>query len=151
MAIYILQSKTDPRLFYHGTSKEIWEYSKELNWKGETQIIDGYPLPAREDIQIENELDHKTSAIRMSNASWLKISKGQRDQERFKSQGEVIEYALSILDMAKDFGPVSVETPEGLKQYSSLIEVMLLTPYFDAMDFEPVICRSRKKINKRKK
>ena len=143
MTEYILKFRDKAELTKYGTAKEIWEYSKEISYKGETNVVDGYPLPCGEEVSLEKAHEKKTGAVRITHKSWFHIEKAIKDKDNFKTQASVIEHGLKALKIAEAFGPVYATTPEGIKEFPSLIELMILKPYFDAVGFVPIISQSK--------
>lgn len=151
MTNYFLKDKSDPSLNYFGTAAEIWKHIQEKGYEGETQSIDGYPLPAGQGISVEEGEDKRTGAISLKAKYWYKIDEMQRESPKFKSQGSIIEDGLKCLDLAHKFGPIYASTPEGIKKFNSLIELMIMKPYLDAVGFRPVICQDEEMIASSKK
>ncbi len=147
MTEYILRFRDKPELTKYGTAKGIWEYSKEIGFEGETSVVDGYPLPSGVEVSLDKALDKKTGAVRISHKSWYQIEEAMKDKDKFKTQASVIEYGLKALKIAEAFGAVYASTPEGIKEFPSLIELMMLKPYFDAVGFVPVISQEKKSLS----
>ena len=143
MTEYILKFRNRPELTKYGTAKEIWQYAKEISYKGDTSVVDGYPLPKGEDVSLEKSHEKKTGAVRITHKSWFQIEEAMKDKTKFKTQASVIEHGLKALKIAEAFGPVFATTPEGIKEFPSLIELMILKPYFDAVGFVPVISQEK--------
>ncbi|MEL6255853.1 MAG: hypothetical protein AAFR87_27865 [Bacteroidota bacterium] len=146
MTEYILKFRDKPEIRTYGTAPEIWEYCQEIAYRGETRVVDGYPLPSGENISLEKALEKKTGAIRITHKSWHQIEEAMKDKDKFKTQASVIEYGLKALKIAEAFGPVYASTPEGIKEFPSLIELMILKPYFDAVGFVPVISQQKEAL-----
>ena len=147
MTEYILRFKDKPELTKYGTAKEIWEYSKEISFIGDTSVVDGYPLPSGKEVSLDKAHEKKTGAVRITHKSWYHIEKAIKDKDNFKTQASVIEHGLKALKIAEAFGPVYATTPEGIKEFPSLIELMILKPYFDAVGFVPIISQEKKSIS----
>lgn len=147
MTSYFLKDKNNPAINFFGTAEEIWRHTTEKGYAGETQTLDGYPVPKGKSILIENGEDKRTSAISLKAKYWFKIDQMQRESAKFKSQGTILEEGLRALDLAKNFGPVYATTPEGIKKFNSLIEFIMMKPYFDAVGFSPVLSQEKVNIN----
>lgn len=146
MSTYLLKSKSQANLNKYGTAKEIWQHTTEQGYSGETQVVDGYPLPDGEDISLAKGSVKKAGALRMQIEYWQLIDEFKGGKARLKSQADVVGYGLQALQIARDFGPVYATTPEGIKKFDSVIEFMILKPYFETVGFVPVICADEGKL-----
>ena len=147
MLSYFLKDKENSSLNFFGTAEEIWRHSIKQGYEGETQTLDGYPVPAGKNILIEKGEEKRTGAISLKAKYWFKIDEIQRESEKFKSQGAILEEGLRALELAKFFGPVYATTPEGIKKFNSIMEFIVMKPYFEAVGFSPVLSQSKENIN----
>lgn len=148
MITYILKTKTTPELNCYGTAEEIWKHTSSLGYEGPTKALDGFPVPSGDGIRIEKAESRKAGTVRLRNRYWHQIESIQKSDDNLSSQGAVIEYGVRALKASRDFGKIYATTPEGIKEFKSVLELMMLSPYFDAVGFNPVIGRDIKEIEK---
>ncbi|MDW3651942.1 MAG: hypothetical protein R8P61_33015 [Bacteroidia bacterium] len=136
MKYYQLSSKTHPELNFYGSLKEIYEFVERSGYKGKTEVIHGYPLPAEGDIAIEESYMKKPNTLRLSHEVWHVFDKIVQQKEGFNNRVDAISYLVQLYEQMDGFGPLQVKTSEGLKEYRSLKEFIELRPFFEDQGYD---------------